>query len=246
MISIGKKWHDGAFQKLSALSKLVYVYLVSHPSLTTVGTVSLVPDIAANVLNMSLDDFRSSTQELVDNKYIYVKSYEGLIYFIVPAHFSSQSTNDGTIERMKSALASLPSDLKEYLSDIGITAGKKYKKFHKPTPAEVEKVGMEFGYKIDGEEFCKYYEDISRKQGKFNLWVDSRGTQIKDWKMKMKRIWCKPTNQLKKNDKAPQGFEYFFVEIDGRLYFPTTWKDGLPKSDDFTVNRELLKKFKNK
>jgi hypothetical protein len=243
MVDIRRLWNNGKFQQLSVNAKLIYVYLSNNSGLNTVGVVCLSPESASQTIGMDIDSYRSAVKELVDTNYIFVKAYDGLIYFIVPAHFSTLATNDNTIEKIKSDLASLPSKLKTYLASIGIAAEKKYKKFNKPTVQEIEQVGMEFGYAVNGKDFFDYYENISKEQGKTVFWVDSNGTQIKDWKMKLKRVWCRPQNKLQKRDNAPKGFEFFFVNIDGKTYFPETWKDGEPRSKDFTIQRALQKKY---
>ena len=243
MVDIRTLWNNGMFQSLHNNSKLVYIYLATSPSLNTVGVVCLNPEAASHLLNISLNDFREATKELVEKKYVFVKSVEGLIYFVVPKHFSTLAVNDNVIEKIKSDIASLPKEFKLYLNDLGISAEKKYKKFLKPTLQEIEDVAMGFGYSIDAKTFFEYYDNISKEQGKQVFWVDSNGTQIKDWKMKLKRVWCKPHNKLQKKDDAPKGYEFFYVMIDGKTYFPDSWKDGEPKSKDFTVNRALQKKF---
>lgn len=243
MVDVRKLWNNGVFQQLSVEGKLLFVYLTSNPSLNTAGVVCLNPDSAANTLGMDLSIFRKATQELVDKKYIYVKAYEGLIYFIIPSHFSTLPSNGGTVEKIKSDMAGMPDELQDYLESIGISAGKKYKTFVKPLPEEIEAYCLSQGHFVNGNEVYDYYERVSKARKKTEIWVDKNGTQIRDWKMKLKNVWCKPTNKLQKRDKAPKGFEYFFVSIDGKLYFPDTWKDGRPKSEDFTVNRALNNKF---
>lgn len=243
MVDIRKLWNNGAFQKLSKDSKLLYVYLTNNPSLNTVGVVCLNPEMASKTISMDLDSFREATQELVNEKYIYVKAYDGLIYFIIPSHFSTLPSNGGTVEKIKSDMAGMPDELQDYLESIGISAGKKYKTFVKPLPEEIEAYCLSQGHFVDGNEVYDYYERVSKDRKKTEIWVDKNGNQIRDWKMKLKNVWCKPTNKLQKRDKAPKGFEYFFVSLDGKLYFPDTWKDGQPKSEDFTVNRALQSKF---
>lgn len=243
MVDIKKLWNNGAFQKLSKDSKLLYVYLTNNFSLNTAGVVCLNPEMASKTISMDLDSFRSATQELVNKKYIYVKAYDGLIYFIIPSHFSTLPSNGGTVEKIKSDMAGMPDELQDYLESIGISAGKKYKTFVKPLPEEIEAYCLSQGHFVDGNEVYNYYERVSKDRKKTEIWVDKNGTQIRDWKMKLKNVWCKPTNKLQKRDKAPKGFEYFFVSIDGKLYFPDGWRDDRPYSKDYSINRALNNKF---
>lgn len=243
MVDIRKLWNNGMFQQLSNDAKLIYIYLSHNSSINHAGVVCISPENACVLLKMDINKFREATQELVVNKYVFVKSYENLIYFVIPAHFSTLATNDNVIEKIKSDIAGLPNGMKLFLNSVGISVEKKFKKFDKPTPEQVEKVGLEFGFAVNGKEFVDYYEDISQRQGKMTIWVDSNGTQIKDWKMKLKRVWCKPRNQLQRRTGAPRGFEFFFVEVDGKYVFPDSWKDGEPRSKDYSIQRALQKKF---
>ena len=242
-VKLDRLWGNSKFIKLSVNSKYLYVYLTTHKTINTAGVVSVPLELMSLETGLTVNEIRESSKELINEKYIYIKACEGNIYFIIPSHFATLPSNGGTVEKIKSDMAGLPDVMRDYLESIGITAGKKYKIFIKPSPDEIEQYCLSQGHFVNGSEVYEYYERVSKDRGKTEIWVDKNGTQVKDWKMKLKNVWCKPTNKLQKRDKAPKGFEYFFVTIDGKLCFPDTWKDGQPKSEDFTVNRALQIKF---
>ena len=117
-VNITKLWGNAMFMTLTIDAKLLYLYLISNPSINNVGVISLVPDVSSRQLGISINNFRKASKELIDKKYIYIKNIDGVIYFIVPSHFSTIPKTEGLIEKVKSDLKSIPSELKEFLKSI--------------------------------------------------------------------------------------------------------------------------------
>lgn len=245
-VNITKLWGNAMFMTLTIDAKLLYLYLISNPSINNVGVISIVPDVSSRQLGISIDNFRKASKELIDKKYIYIKNIDGVIYFIVPSHFSTIPKTEGLIEKVKSDLKSIPSELKEFLKSIGISSNAKEINLKKPTIEEINQFCIDSGYMVNAEDFYNFYEKISTDRGTTNYWVDSKGRIVKDWKMKMKKVWFKPENKIIIPDNAPKGFEFLYVEINGIKYFVDYWRDGKPHSKHFIANKELKKEYEKR
>ena len=66
---------------------------------------------------------------------------------------------------------------------------KTYKRFKKPTPAQVEEYGLSIAFPIDGEEFCDFYESKGWKIGTSPM--KSWEACVRTWK----RHWEKRTGR---------------------------------------------------
>ena len=78
-------------------------------------------------------------------------------------------------------------------------AKQKAKSITTPTEQEVKEYAIQNGYSPEFMwEKMKAYIDNDMK--------DSRGTVIKNWKMKLNQVWFKPENKLKENK---QGISFF-------------------------------------
>lgn len=193
-----------------------------------------------------MEEVRESSKELIAEKYIYVKKYEGLIYFIVPAHFATVSNSDSNIERMRSDFKSLPKELVKFLDSIGIAISKKFAPFEEPDSKEITEYALSIGYYVNGEQFSDYYRNQARIRGNNEYWMDSRGKIVRDWKAKLRNVWCKDEFKVTLPKGAPKGYEYLYVIVDGRVHCPSEWKDGLPRSKDFLITKELRKEYEER
>ena len=239
-VKIAKLFKDYNFQKLTQEARLLYIYLVSNPSLTTIGVFSPDVRVAALESGLSKDKFREASKILLDNGYIHVKKYEDLIYFIIPRHFDTIPNSDATARKVVKLLSKLPDELVTFLDILGIKSDAKVVTFTKPSPEEVTQYAMSIGYQINGQEFVDYYDEVS---GSKAYWVDGRGKMIRDWKSKLKRVWCKDDRKMKAIKGAPKGYEYFHVMKDGKAIYPDSWKEGKPWSKDFVSNKVLKREF---
>lgn len=241
-VKIAKLFKDYKFQELSQTARLLYIYLTTNPNLSTVGVFS--PDIRVVALEVGItkEELRKATSELIDAGYIYVKKFDELIYFIVPAHFGTIPSSDATARRVTKLLSQLPDDFVKFLESINITPHIKVVEFNKPTAEEVTQYAMSIGFKIDGKAFVEYYDEVS---GGKDYWVDGRNKRIKDWKSKLKKVWCKPDRELKKMFDAPKGYEYFHVMKDDVAYYPDGWRNGKPWSKSLTIDILLKLEYEN-
>lgn len=243
-VSVGKLWNNAKFSSLTNNAKLLYLYLITTPDINYVGVVFQRPEHISSVLNITLDELRDASNELINVNLIFVKKYEGNIYFIIPSHFSTVGKSDIIVEKIKSNLKSLPQQLQEFLKSIGIEASKKRQKFNKPSPEEVEKYSISIGHFIDGETFCNFYENNPLSDDRF--WYDGRGKIVSDWRAKLRIVWAKDSNKINLPKNAPKGFEHFYIKKDDEPFFPDYWKNGLPYSKDFLINKQLQQEYEKR
>lgn len=243
-VKISKLWKDVWFQNQSEITKLLYIYLSTSPDLNSVGVFSPNLEVVCLEVGCQMDDLRQATKKLVDKKYIYVKKFEDTVYFVVPAHFSSVPKSESSVARVQKALSTLPKGLVSFLGSIGITTNSKVKTLIKPTAKEVTEYCISHGHLIKGEDFVNFYEEQSERYGKKGVWVDSRGTQVRDWKAKARRNWFKDENKIKVFKDAPKGFEVFYILVDDKPITPDGWRNGKPWSKSVAVDIELKKEYK--
>ena len=72
-VNVSKLWGDAKFNNLTLTAKLLYLYLITNPSINYVGVVSLIPEISSHQIGMTMDEFKEASQELKDKNYIYIK-----------------------------------------------------------------------------------------------------------------------------------------------------------------------------
>lgn len=243
-VKIGKLFKDRTFQNMSETTKLLYIYLASDPNLNTVGVCSPNLDVMCLELRTNFTTLRDCTKTLVENRYIYVKEVDKVIYFVVPAHFNTVPKSESSIIKVNQELDALPMELREYLESKGISVSAKIKPFIRPTVTEVEEYAVSCGHLIDGNEFIKFYDEQAERYGKKGVWVDSKGKQVRDWKAKMRRIWFKEDTMIPRFANAPEGFEHFYVRgSKGNIVIPDGWVNGKPYSKNFVADLELKKKY---
>ena len=242
-VNVSKLWSDNIFLRFANNSKLLYIYLLTNPSIMTVGVVSFNLDLAVLQLGLSIQDIRNATTELISNRYIEVKKFGGTIYFIVPKHFNTVPKSDVTVMKINKELSTLPKGLVKFLDSIDISTSRKVITFNEPSPEEVMDYSLSQGYKIDADAFISFYRDKAKFYGKEGLWFDGRGKQVKDWKAKLRVVWFKDEHRIKKVDGAPKGFEHFYIDFEGKQVFPESWKNGLPHSRNIAVDRQLKNEY---
>ena len=242
-VKINKYFNDSVFQSFSEKEKILFIYLSTHTNLNSIGVLILNLDILCLQLNYSMKDLRIATQTLIDKKYIYVKKFNNVLYFIIPAHFTSIPKSESSILKVQKDLKSLPIQLVQFLESIGITSKSKVREFTKPAPEEVTQYALSMGYIVQGQEFINYYEGQAERYGKNGLWVDGRGKEVRDWKAKMRRVWFKEENKIRKVQGAPEGFERFYIEVDGKAVFPDGWRRGEPYSKNIAMDIKLKEKY---
>jgi len=242
-VKISKLFKDSRFKDLPDITKLLYIYLSTNPDLNTVGILTPNIEVVCIEVGCDIEELRTSSELLKELKYIYVKKINGIIYFIIPEHFSTIPKSEATITKVNKLLESLPDTLSSFLSSIGINVKAKTKDFVIPTQEEVVAYSLSVGHLVNGKTFVEYYEGQSERYGKTGVWVDARGTQVRDWKSKLRRVWCKDENKIKSFKEAPKGFESFHVIKEGKIMIPDGWRDSKPFSKSFTVDIELKREF---
>lgn len=242
-VKISKLWGNNKFNNLTNNSKLFYIYLITNPSINTVGVLSINFPVAQAQLGLSIKQIRVSTKELISNGYLYVKQYDSDIYFIVPAHFNTLAKSDSAILKITKDLDTLPDDLRVFLDTLNINTLSKARIFVKPSKKEVLDYSIQQGYKVNADNFINYYQNEADKRGRSDVWINSRGKVVRDWKATLRNVWFKDENKLKECKGAPKGFEYFYVEVNGNSHTPDFWKNGLPQSKDFLISKELKKEY---
>lgn len=242
-VNLGRLWKDVWFQNQSQQTKLLYIYLVTNPNLNTVGVLPINLEVASIELGLTRDQIASSTLELRNKKLVHVKSYDDIIYFIMPAHFNTIPKSESSVTKVDKILRTLPKELVEFLKTVGITLESKIRTFVKPTQQEVVEHGLSLGYIVSGEQFIEYYEYQSDRHGKKGVWVDGRGNQVKDWKSKLRNVWCKDENKIKTFSDAPVGYESFHLFDNGVIVTPDGWKNGKPWSKNFTSDIILKREY---
>lgn len=239
-VKISKLFKDYNFQKLSQTARLLYIYLTTNAQLNTLGVFS--PDIRVVALEVGItkDELRVATRELIKSGYVYVKEFNTLIYYIVPSHFGTLANSEATSRKVAKLLSQLPEEFVVFLKSLNITPQMKVVDFNKPTAEEVTKYAMSIGFNLNGKTFVDYYDSVSDNK---DYWVDGRNKRIKDWKAKVKKVWCKPEMELKKVPNAPKGFEYFHVMKDDVAYYPDGWRNEKPWSKSLTVDILLKREY---
>jgi len=245
-VNVSKLWSDNTFLRFSNNSKLLYIYLATNPNIMTVGVISLNLDLVVLQLGLSVQDIRNATTELVSNRYIEVKKFEGELYFVVPKHFNTVPKSDTTVMKINKELDTLPKGLVKFLDSIGISTNRKVVIFNEPSPEEVMDYSLSQGYKVDADAFINFYRSKAKAYGKEGLWIDGRGKQVKDWKSKLRVVWFKDEHKLKTVDGAPKGFESFYIDFEGKQVFPESWKNGLPHSRNIAVDRQLKNEYEKR
>lgn len=245
-VKVGKLWSDTKFQSLTDRAKLLYIYLATNPDLNTVGVFSPNLEVVRIELGCTIEELRDSTKTLISLGYIKAKKYEGILYFIVPKHFNTIPKSEASVLKVQKQLSQLPKGLVNYLDTLGIKTTSKVRSFSKPESQEVTDYALSLGYNINGEEFVKYYEDQSERYGKKGVWVDGRGTQVRDWKAKLRRVWCKEEHKLKEIKGAPEGFGSFHIVFEGKTAFPDSWKNGKPHSKNLALDMKLKQEYEER
>lgn len=245
-VKVGKLWSDAKFQRLGRLEKLLYIYLASNPDINTVGVICPNLDVVKIELDCNTEELRGATRCLISSNYLKVKEYDKILYFIVPAHFNTIPKSESSVAKVQKQLKQLPKALVDYLDTLGIKTSSKVRSFSKPEAQEVTDYALSLGYNISGEDFIKYYEDQSERYGKRGVWVDGKGTQVRDWKAKLRRVWCRDENKLKEVKGAPKGFESFHVIFEGKTAFPDSWKNNKPHSKNLALDMKLKREYEER
>lgn len=237
MVKVGKLWGDARFSSLSPYSKLLYCYLTTQPSITTLGVLLLATNKILIDLKIEDEDVLESSFGDLEDKYI--KSFfceEGIRTIVIVDHYKSLAKSKANIRKGLDEGKSSKGRIKEILLDIFTKEDFQGDNFVPPTPQEVTDYAMGLGYQVNGKAFVDYYGD--------NDWYDKNNKKVRAWKAKVNKVWCREENKLETVKGAPKGYEYFFVDVEeGVRIFPESWKDGLPSHSNFIYAQYLIDEF---
>lgn len=236
MVQIGKLWGDAKFASLSPYSKLLYCYLISQPSISTLGVLVLSND-------KILIDLKIKDESVLDNSFNelegrYIKSFfceENIRTIIIVDHYRSLAKSKANIRKGLDEGKSSQGMARELLLDIFTKADFQNDTFVPPTAEEVSDYAMSLGYQVNGRAFVDYYAD--------NDWYDKNNKKVRAWKSKVSKVWCREENKLETVKGAPKGYEYFFVDVDGARIFPESWRDDLPSHSNFIYAQYLIDEY---
>lgn len=238
MVKVGKLWGDAYFTALSSHSKLLYLYLVTQPSISTLGVLVLNRESTLLDLNMGITghvELEECIDELVDGNYlVYFK--DGLFdVFIIKSHFLSLSKSKLNIR--KAVDEGKSSRYREELLNIYTKEDfKPPMSFTPPTPKEVTDYALGLGYVVNGKDFVDYYAS--------NDWYNKNNKKVRSWKLTLEKVWCREENKLTQVAGAPKGYEYFHIELEnGDRLSPEGWRRGKPTHSNHLYAELLNNEF---
>ena len=237
MVKVGTLWGNARFSSLPPYSKLLYLYLVTHPSITTLGVLELSKDRI--VLDLGLDNFEQCVEYikiLEDGGFIYWVTQNELQIFIIKSHFLSLAKSKLNIR--KAIDEGKASRYREHLLEIYEAEDfKPTQSFIPPTAQEVTDYAFSLGYVVNGKEFVEYYGS--------NDWYNKNNKKVRSWKLTLEKVWCREENKLTLLSGAPKGYEYFHVTLDnGKRLSPEGWKDGMPTHSNYIYAELLTEEYK--
>ena len=200
MVKVGKLWGDAKFASMSPFSKLLYCYLISQPSITTLGF--LVLDLDRVKLDLKIEDddqIDESLSELAFNYYIdFYFENESIISLLVLGHFKSLPKSKSNIRKAIDEGKLSEGDRRDMLlQHFNSSDFKDSTSFTPPTAQEVSDYALSIGFLVDGKAFVEYYGD--------NDWYDKNNKKVRNWKAKCRKVWCKDERRLESIDGAPEG-----------------------------------------
>lgn len=243
MVKVGKLWGDANFQFISPLSKLLYCYLISQPSISTLGILVLNTIKVDTDLKLDLGEYLDELlEELKDSGYIdffYVEDRPTVVILVID-HFKSLPKSKSNIRKGIDEGKNSKGKIKELLLEYFTTEDfQDTTSFTPPTAQEVADYALSLGFLVNGKDFVEYYGD--------NDWYDKNNKKVRNWKAKCRKVWCRDTNKLKTVEGAPKGFEYFFVEIEeGNRIYPTAWVRGLPTHSNHLYAEYLIEEYNDR
>jgi len=230
MVKVNLVFKNASLQKLSKEAKLLYIYLITNPEIDILGVCSLNVEVSALLLDITIQELRAATTELIKNKLIMVFSDgTALVYFLVLGHYDTQPKGTQTLKKATDTIKILPEVVRDYIED-NFDLEAKSTVFVEPTVQEIEDFATSVGFSVDGQTILDYYRGRAEFYRKKVGWWDGKGKQVIDWKRKVRNVWCKDSNKLKENPDAPEGLKYFHVMIAGKQVYPDYWKEGKPYS----------------
>lgn len=236
MVNVGKLWGDARFAWLDPHSKLLYLYLISQPSISTLGVLEIDREKIDIDLKLKGSEFVGfAIEELRGQEFLIHIEEERFDVFIIKKHFLSLSKSklnirkaidEGKSSRYQKQLRELytPDDFKPPLS------------FTPPTPEEATNYALTLGYVVNGHTFVDYYAS--------NDWYNKNNKKVRSWRLTLERVWCREENKLTFVDGAPSGYDYFHITLDnGDRVSPEGWRNGIPTHGNYLHEELLIQEF---
>ena len=236
MVPIGKLWGDAKFALRSPYTKLVYVYLISQPTITALGVVKLQPEKISFDLKLDDEQVSIALDDLKDNGFINIRiQEEGYDVFIIKSHFDSLPKSATQMKRAREEGKNSPYK-KELLTIYTKGDFEQKTKFKPPKPEEVSQFALSLGHLVDGEAFVDYYSS--------NDWYNKNGKKVRSWKKTCERVWCREENKINFPDGAPKGFKTFYITLEnGNIVVPERWRNGEPTHSNFLYADQLKEEY---
>lgn len=238
MVKVTKLWGNGRFSSLPPKSKLLYIYLVTHPSISTLGVLELNKHRINLDLSFEDKDLENNINFLKHFSFLETIEDSELEVFIIKDHFLSLSKSKLNIRKaMDEGKNSL---YKKKLNQIYSSEDfKPSMGFIPPTPEEVSEYALTKGYIVNGKTFVDYYSS--------NDWYNKNNKKVRSWKRTLERVWFRDENKLTPVKGAPKGFEYFYTTLeDGTRLSPEGWKSGKPTHSNYLYAALLNDIFESK
>lgn len=236
MVAVGKLWGDAEFALRSPFSKLIYVYLISQPSITALGVVKLQEEKIAFDLKIDLNDVAEALEELETFGFLNVRIKESAYEtFIIKAHFDSLPKSAVQMKRAREE-GKTSTYRKQLLKIYDKDDFEQKTKFVPPTPEQVSKYALDLGFLVDGKVFVDYYGD--------NDWYNRNGKKVRNWQATCKRVWCREEDRIDFPDNAPKGAERFYITSEeGRIIVAEGWRNGQPTHSNFLYAEQLKEEY---
>lgn len=233
MVDLRKKWGHANFTLLPPLSKLVFIYLASNPTISTLGVLELLPEVVITQLRIESEELYAALEELNKVGMIYtVPGQEPRIVVIIKAHYNSLNKSKANIRKGIDEGKSSPyrAHLRKLYTKDDFTSGTNFKP---PTPAEVSQYALENGHLVDGRVFVDHYAS--------NDWYNRNDKKVRNWKATCLKVWCRDENKIESPEGAPEGFEHFYVQTEeGEIIVPEGWTEIGPTHGSF-LKAQILK-----
>jgi len=236
MVKISKLWGDAIFNGLSPHAKLLYIYLCSQSTISTLGVIRINPSKILGDLSTDLKVPEIIYNLIINDFIIEIVESEDYHTFLILNHFKSLAKSKANIRKAVDEGKEAKGELQSILRGFFIKEDFEGNEFKPPTPEQVTEHALSKGYTVNGKKFCEYYGD--------NDWYNKNNKKVRNWKATLERVWCREENKLVLVEGSPKGYEYFYVEIEsGERISPESWKDGKPNHSNFLYTELLTNKF---
>lgn len=150
---------------------------------------------------LSEKQIRTAMNKLADKQYIEIDNFNKMKYDKTLWYTVGANCPNGNIElpKLENGSAQMGEPIPNINTNINTDTINSHsaksnsqsvikKKFIPPSLDDVKEFVSTCGHSIDAEKVFRYYDDAG--------WKDSRGTQVKNWKQKIRGVWCRDENKI--------------------------------------------------